>query len=565
MSVSPMRLKTLRILNFRSIQGLTIDLPQVCAIVGPNNAGKSNILEALRRVLALEWGPRATHFSEDDVYLRDPDRDIEIDCYFEPPAAYRKLKNAADVGIERLRFHYTRYKTGEHAGSRRLDQICLDSTGERPLIMTTYGRKGSQPKFEPLVGVPQEVRDAVPLIYIGTDRSLRRQLPSAQYSLLRRIFEEINARLYDPNDTVTVRFRDGEEEVQRAERFRQLMANAMKLLRTDEFNKLEAAIKRNALEQLGLDATTDEIDLYFSPLDTMDFYKSLDIIIKDHGFSISATEVGEGFQNAVVLAVLRAFEETRRSGAILLIEEPEMFLHPQMQRSLYKTLRRIGETNQVIYTTHSPHFVSIPEYRDVLLVRRDEGGTYVVQSSLASDTNRREKLLKELDPERSELFFAKRLLLVEGDTEKLSFPAYASGLDIDLDRAGVTIVEVGGKRNLKDFAELAISFEIPTGIVYDKDSSDFRDNKAEEEEYNMTLDALENENEDVRVWRIENKYEDVVRKAAGEREYQRLSQRYPGVSNAIRQRLIASDAEMPIPEKFEEILKWLAPPLETPA
>ena len=109
-----------------------------------------------------------------------------------------------------------------------------------------------------------------------------------------------------------------------------------------------------------------------------------------------------------------------------------MFLHPQMQRSLYKNLRKIGETNQVIYTTHSPHFVSVPDYRDVLLVRRNEEGTYVVQSPLASDSKRREKLLKELDPERSELFFAKRLLLVEGDTEKLSFPEYAADLIIDL-------------------------------------------------------------------------------------------------------------------------------------
>jgi putative ATP-dependent endonuclease of the OLD family len=245
----------------------------------------------------------------------------------------------------------------------------------------------------------------------------------------------------------------------------------------------------------------DAIDLFFTPMGTIDFYKSLDIVIKDHDFVISAAEVGEGFQNAIVLAVLRAFEETRRAGAILLIEEPEMFLHPQMQRSLYKTLRKIGEKNQVIYTTHSPHFVSVPDYRDVLLVRRNEEGTYVVQSSLASDNKRREKLLKELDPERSELFFAKRLVLVEGDTEKLSFPEYAAGLDIDLDRAGATIVEVGGKRNLKDFAELAISFQIPTGIVYDKDSSDFpKDKKAEEEEYNKMLDGLADVENDVRIW-----------------------------------------------------------------
>src|SRR6266436_2200746 len=207
-----------------------------------------------------------------------------------------------------------------------------------------------------------------------------------------------------------------------------------------------------------------------------------------------------------------------------------MFLHPQMQRSLYKTLRKIGETNQVIYTTHSPHFVSVPDYRNVLLVRRNDEGTYVVQSSLAADNKRREKLLKELDPERSELFFANRLLLVEGDTEKLSLPEYAAGFDIDLDRAGATIVEVGGKRNLKDFAELAISFQIPTGIVYDKDSSDFpKDKNVEEEEYNKMLDGLADGDNGVRVWRLENKYEDVIRAAAGEEKYQKLTQKYPSL------------------------------------
>ncbi len=54
----------------------------------------------------------------------------------------------------------------------------------------------------------------------------------------------------------------------------------------------------------------------------------------------------EDFKNALVLAILQAFEKHRKKGAILLIEEPEMFLHPQMQRSLYQTLRKIGETNQ---------------------------------------------------------------------------------------------------------------------------------------------------------------------------------------------------------------------------
>jgi putative ATP-dependent endonuclease of OLD family len=556
-----MRLKSLRVKNFRSLQALEIELPQVCAIVGPNNSGKSNILEAIRRVLAPDYGPRARDFTEDDIYLRDTALDIEIECALHPPLDYKRLKNADPVQIERFKFVYDRYKIGLQAGNRKLDQSVLNAVGEKPMVMTSYGGRGAQPRFEPILGIPQDIRDTVPVIFIGTDRSLKRQLPSAQYSLLRRIFEGINVRLRDPSQTVRVRGADGrEKDVPRIERFKYLMDRAMNLLRTDEFDKLEASIKKNALEQLGLDAATDAIDLYFTPLSTMDFYKSLDIIIKDHGFSISATEVGEGFQNAIVLAVLRAFEETHRSGAILLIEEPEMFLHPQMQRSLYKTLRKIGKTNQVIYTTHSPHFVSVPEYKDVLLVRRNEEGTYVVQSYLADDAKRREKFLKELDPERSELFFAKRLLLVEGDTEKLALPEYAKGLELDLDRAGATIVEVGGKRNLKDFAELAISFEIPTGIVYDKDSSDFRDNRDEEEEYNKTLDELADEDDDVHVWRLDNKFEDVVRNAVGDKKYQTLCNKYPGPSKVTRQRLIGSDEDMTIPDQLAQILNWLVPP-----
>lgn len=560
-----MRITHLSIENFRSIKELAFDIPQICALVGPNNAGKSNILEAMRRVLGTNW-VSVSSFNSEDVFKRS-DEAIKISCSVEPPIQYRHFKHAPAVEIHGVSFEYTRYKIGEKKGQPRLEQSCRDIGGNPPSVLSKAPRTGEKHQFERLTGIPSEVRDSIPLIYIGTNRSLKEQLPSARYSLLRQMFEDIDRQLRNPEDKVSVTRGDGTEDaVPRFDRFRMLMEAAMELLRTDDFNRVETAIKNKVLEQLGFDAVKDpsKIDLYFTPIDSFDFYKTLDLLVSEDGFTVSAQEMGEGMQNAIVLAILQAFEETQRQGAILLIEEPEMFLHPQMQRSLYKTFRRIGEKNQIIYTTHSPHFVAVPDYQEIVLVRKKEGATTVTLSTMPSDSTRREKLIKELDPERNELFFATRLLIVEGDTEKLALPEYARLLGIDLDQAGATIVEVGGKRNLLEFAKIAISFSIPTGIVYDKDSSDFpKEKKAEEERYNTQLDSLRRSDGTVCVWRFDACYEDHLRNALGEPKYQELCGKFSNVGKPTKARLIAMEPGFSIPEPIAEILLWLGnkPPM----
>jgi predicted ATP-dependent endonuclease of OLD family len=114
------RIKSLSVKNFRSLQKLNIELPQVCALVGPNNSGKSNILEVIRRILGSEWGARLSQFSEDDVYLRDGDLDITIECTLDPPVPYRRLKNADPIEVHHLLFEYNRYKRGNSRASENL-------------------------------------------------------------------------------------------------------------------------------------------------------------------------------------------------------------------------------------------------------------------------------------------------------------------------------------------------------------------------------------------------------------------------------------------------------------
>ncbi len=556
-----MKISNLHIEKFRSIKNIDLNFSQINALVGQNNTGKSNILLALQKILGSLWVTVNT-FEEEDVYFKDPEADIKISIDLEPALKYQMLKEANPVEIKTLIFNYTHYKIGERKGQRRLEKSCLDARGKSPVVLAKPLRKGERADYRPVMGIPQEILEDIPIIYIGMNRELKDQLPSNRYSLLRRLLEDVDKDFQSPKNVVKVKNENGGEvQLSKSDQFKKLIEQAMKLLRTDEFESLEGSIKKNALYQLGFDPVKDakKLDFFFYPFSSADFYKSLKLFVKEDDFTIDATKLGGGFQNALVISILKAFEERKKQGAVFLIEEPEMYLHPQMQRSLYKTLREIGKTNQIIYTTHSPHFITIPEYNEIIRIIKNKNGTEKKVSSLSLDKTQKEKIRKELDPERNELFFAKKLLLVEGDTEKLVFPEYAKKFNIDLDNLGATIVEVGGKKSLLEIAKIAISFEIPTGIIYDEDSSDFKsDEKEKEQQYNKELESLKNPGASTEVWKFNKKYEDELKKFLGEQKYQKLCQKYSNYSPPIRQRLIAVDSETGIPVFVQPILEWLA-------
>jgi hypothetical protein len=158
-------------------------------------------------------------------------------------------------------------------------------------------------------------------------------------------------------------------------------------------------------------------------------------------------------------------------GLVLLIEEPEMYLRPQAQRYLYRLLRRLADAgNQVIYSTHSPSFLNVSRLEELALVdRHPVRGTAILHPEPLS-ANDDFRVLSEFDAERSELFLARAVLLVEGQTEKLAFPFVFDALGHDLDREGITIVACGGKSNIPLFARVCRAVRVPFVAVHDRDA-----------------------------------------------------------------------------------------------
>jgi len=186
-------------------------------------------------------------------------------------------------------------------------------------------------------------------------------------------------------------------------------------------------------------------------------------------------DVGESSSSAAPAAALVAALEEMCSageqGLVLLIEEPELFLRPQAQRYFYRLLRTFAENgNQVLYSTHEPAFLNVGRLEELALVEHSpHAGTSVIQPEpLGAEESFR--ALSEIDAERGELFLASAALLVEGRTEKLTLPFVFSALDYDADREAITIVDCGGKPNMRLFIRICRAVRVPCVAVHDRDA-----------------------------------------------------------------------------------------------
>lgn len=171
----------------------------------------------------------------------------------------------------------------------------------------------------------------------------------------------------------------------------------------------------------------------------------------------SIQELSLGGANLIFLTLkLLEFKYQRERQAIanfLLIEEPEAHLHTHVQKTLFDRIGYAGA--QIIYSTHSTHISEVSNIQSVNILGRTGASCNAYQPSTGLSPEEVGNVQRYLDAVRSNLLFAKSVLLVEGDAEEIIIPLLVREvLGVSLDELGISLINIGST----GFSNVAVLF-----------------------------------------------------------------------------------------------------------
>ena len=534
-----MRLSKLVIRNFKAIQEIELSIPATepmragsanfLSLVGENNTAKSSVLEAL--VLALpttgqnkpildqfrgrteENGPIEVEFHFEDLTEHDEaeqgirthvfegeykvkkiwnsvnsgptiwayEPDYEIPTWPNPDTSIANFRDGGDDWVELLEEY------GEEFGQvpARVSNIFKNNLKElavrlkSPLVVEREATWVQNPG-----GFSSHVDSILPLpIYIPAIKETKTEADVTQRkSAIRQIVDVMFERELANNPAVEL-FNQAGENV------RQLFAGE----EGDEIvRRIESRIGDGIKRFIDLDAA-----LEFEPPDIKtELASKTSLHLIDGGLQTKPEHQGHGAQRALVLSLLEILCEDSLAdqeceflrGLLLLIEEPEIYMHPQMCRKMRDVLLSIAKsgTAQVICTTHSPVFLDLADRHDgIAIFKKEADNIHIVQriGDLFDDVDvendrARLRMLLDFDSAVNEVFFAKEVCLVEGDSEIAALDALGRRMaDLGildwhlyrLARRDLVFVNCRGKWTIRAFQRVLNGFCIPYKVIHDLD------------------------------------------------------------------------------------------------
>lgn len=528
-----MKIKSVRIENFRSFKDETINFNDYNCLVGPNGAGKSTVLNALNVFFreASSTSVDIINLGQEDFHAKDTTQLIRITVTFSDldDKAVQDLKDyvrqdvlivtavakwdeslgcapvkqyGARLGIKAFACYFE--ALGNKAGKEDLASHYVSIQTQFPDIKSVKTKDGMTEALRAYEAAHPEKHELLSSEdqFYGVSRGENRLAKHVQWVFVPAVKDAVSEQA-DTKDTALARL------LARTVRAKVKFDDEIKKLRDETAAKYHDLLDK---QQSHLDGVSEALRLKLAQWSHQGTHirlrweqeseKSIrvdeplaKIVAGEGSFEGELARLGHGLQRSYLLALiheLAGIDDSEAPRLLLAIEEPELFQHPPQAQHLAEVLEKLsGGKTQIFACTHSPYFVVGKGVEDIRLVRKQlpDGSAHVTQTTFDEVAEKiskatgekkylnpggiRAKIHQSLQPALKEMFFCRVLVLVEGleDVAYITAGLHLLGLWEKWREIGGHLVSVGGKSEIMQPLSIAQLMKIPTFTIYDADGA----------------------------------------------------------------------------------------------